>query len=61
MEMSQGQMIGLLLISIGIMEAIMLVLFGVLKQKPMLIPAGAISGLVTAALGVVFYMGKIAV
>lgn len=53
-------MIGLLLIAIGVAEGVMLVLFGVLKQKPMLIPAGAVSGLVTAAIGVFFYMGKIA-
>ncbi len=58
--MSQGQMIGLLLIAIGVVEGLMLVLFGVLKQKPMLIPAGAFSGLVTAAIGVLFYLGEIA-
>lgn len=58
-ELSSGQLIGLLLIALGILEGLALVAFGALKHKPVMIPVGFLSGVVTAAIGVALYLGKI--
>jgi hypothetical protein len=51
--------LGVLLFVVGLVELLLLVLIGVNKQKPVLILAGLVSGLVTMGLGLMFYLGKI--
>jgi hypothetical protein len=51
--------IGIMLMLVGVLEVVTLSLIGLFKHKPILILAGALSGVVTSLLGVAFYLDKI--
>lgn len=44
---------------VGLLDVVLIGTIGVMKRKPVLILAGATAGILTAALGVLFYLGKI--
>jgi hypothetical protein len=59
MESGSQQYIGILLMIVGLLDVVLIGTIGVMKRKPVLILAGATAGILTAALGVLFYLGKI--
>lgn len=51
--------LGMLLLAVAIVETVLICLIGAVKGRPILILAGILSGIVTAAVGAAFMMGKI--
>ena len=57
--MNTSQMLGLVLIIVGVIELVLLSLVGVVKRKPILLLIGIGSGVVTGIIGLLIYLGKI--
>jgi len=51
--------LGMILLAVAIIETVLISLIGWFKGRPILILAGILSGVVTAAIGAAFMLGKI--
>ncbi len=51
--------LGILLMLVGVVDVVLLTLVGLAKQRLILILAGVMSGVTTAIIGLLIYLGKI--
>ena len=59
MESGSQTDLGILLMIVGLLDIVLIGTIGLVKRKPILIVAGAMAGVLTAGLGVLFYLGKL--